>query len=302
MVIDIHAHSCDLRTPGTMHRAPLTLDALLARLDDEGIDMAVLLPWPACPEAVTFPGLFSEAPDLVSQISAAAKHPDRLIPFGNVDVRWGGNTASADFGWLLDRFIELGCRGIGELGGNLPFDDPRVVNVVRQCGDFGLPVLFESCGPGEGRYGLIDEPGSPRLERLLRAAPNTTIIGHGPGFWAEIGPLTSPEAKSGYPDGPIGDGGSLQRLLRGYPKLFADISAHSGFNALTRDPERGIAFIKEFADRLLFGTDTCFADAEGRMPQLKYLTRLVETGAITEQEFSAIAGGNAARLLGITAE
>ena len=299
MIIDIHAHCCDLRTPGTMDRTPLTIEALLARLDDEGIDMAVLLPWPACPEAVTFPGLFGDMPDVVSQIRAAAAHSDRLIPFGNLDVRWGGNTASADFRWLLQRFVTMGCRGIGELGGNLPFDDPRVVNVVRQCGELGLPVLFESCGPSEGRYGLIDEPGSPRLERLLQLAPNTIIIGHGPGFWSEIGPLPTPEAKSGYPEGPIGEGGSLQRLLRKYPRLHADISAYSGFNALTRDPERGIAFIKEFSDRLLFGTDTCFADAKGRMPQLGYLKDLAHKGFITDVEYAAIAGRNAERVLGL---
>jgi len=298
-VIDVHAHCCDLRTPSTMHRTPLSIDALLRRLDEEGIDKAVLLPWPASPEAVTFPGLLAWEPDVVSQILAAARHPDRLIPFGNVDPRWGGNSPDADFGWLLQRFREMGCRGIGELAGNLWFDDPRVINVVRHCAQAGLPVLFESCGPGPGRYGLVDEVGSPHLERLLQEVPDAVLIGHGPGFWAEIGHGLRPEEKSGYPKGPVGDGGSLQRLLRQYPNLYADLSAHSGYNALTRDPEYGIRFLQEFHDRLLFGTDTCFADAEGRMPQLGYLRQLRTEGHLTQDQFDDIAGRNAARILGL---
>lgn len=299
MIVDIHAHCCDLRTPTSMDRTPLSVSALLERLDDEGIAMAVLLPWPACPEAVTFPGLFGPIPDVVSQIRAASAHRDRLIPFGNVDPRWGGNSPRADFRWLLERFIEMGCKGIGELGGNLWFDDPRVVNVVRQCGEMGLPVLFESCGPGEGRYGLIDEPGSAHLERLLQLAPETVLIGHGPGFWAEIGEGLTPEEKSGYPSGPVGSGGSLQRLLRRYPNLYADLSAHSGYNALTRDRDYGAPFLREFQDRLMFGTDTCFADEAGRMPTLAYLRSLLARGELDTAAFSAIGGGNALRLLGI---
>lgn len=299
VIVDIHAHCCDLRTPSTMGRAPLSMEALIERLDAEGVDRAVLLPWPACPEAVTFPGLFSPLPDVVSQVQAAGRHADRLIPFGNLDPRWGGNSPDADFRWLLERFIEMGCRGIGELGGNLWFDDPRVVNVVRQCGERGLPVLFESSGPGPGRYGLIDTVGSPRLERLLVRAPDTILIGHGPGFWAEIGQDLLIEEKSGYPSGPVGRGGSLQRLLRTYPNLYADLSAHSGYNALTRDPQHAARFLHEFSDRLLFGTDTCFADPEGRMPQLAYLQERLSGGELTAHEYAAIVGGNALRLLGI---
>lgn len=297
MIIDYHTHICDLRSPGNMHRVPLTVENLIARLDEEGIDKAVVLPWPMSPEAVSFPGLFSPMPDVVSQIRAAASRPDRLIPFGNLDVRWGGNHARADFSWLLERFVEMGCVGIGELGGNLYFDDPRVVNVFRQCGAWNLPVTIESCGPGEGRYGLIDEAGSPRLERLLQEALETIVVGHGPGFWADIGGGITSEQKNTYPNGPILEEGSIPRLLRAYPNLYADISAFSGFNALTRDREFGIRFLNEFQDKLLFGTDVCFGDAEGRMPQLGYLRKLLAEGEISQEVFDKITSGNALRIL-----
>jgi len=297
MIIDMHAHIGDLRSPLNLERTPITPENLIERLDEEGIDKAVVLPWPPCPEAITFPGLFSPVPDIISQIRAAARYPDRLIPFGNADPRWGGNSPGTDFSWLLEQFVEMGCVGMGEVSANLYFDDPRVVNLFRQCGQWELPVTIESCGPGEGHYGFIDEVGSPHLERLLQLAPDTIVIGHGPGFWADISAGLTPEEKSGYPRGPVAEEGSVPRLFRTCPNLYADISAGSGFNALTRDPEYGIYFLNEFQDRLMFGTDVCFADAEGRMPQLSYLCRLQAEGKISREGFEKITSKNALRIL-----
>jgi len=264
-IIDMHAHLGDMRSPKLMHRIPLTVENLVQRLDEEGIDKAVVLPWPPCPEAVEFASLFSTEPDIVSQIRATLRCPDRLIPFGNADPRWGGNSPRVDFSWLLQRFVDMGCVGMGEVSANIYFDDPRVVNLFRQCGEWNLPITIETTGIGEGQYGFIDEAGSPRLEKLLRLLPKTIIIGHGPGFWADIGAGITNEEKCGYPKGPIKKEGSVPRLLRDYPNLYADISAGSGYNALTRDKEYGIRFLNEFQDKLLFGTDTCMGDAEGRI-------------------------------------
>lgn len=293
----MHAHIGDLRSPRDLHRKPVTVENLITRLNEEGIDLAVVLPWPPCPEAVEFPGLFSEYPDIVSQVRAAIRRPDRLIPFGNADPRWGGNSASTDFSWLLERFVEMGCVGMGEVSANIYFDDPRAVNFFRQCGEWDLPVTIESTGPGEGHYGFIDDIGSPHLERLLMKVPDTIIIGHGPGFWADIGDGITIEEKSGYPQGPIRKEGAIPRLLREYPNLYADISAQSGYNALTRDREFGINFLNEFQDRLLFGTDVCFGDEEGRTRHLKYLKKLLEEGEITKKAFEKITYRNALKIM-----
>ncbi len=297
MIIDVHAHIGDLRSPKNLHRKPVTLESLIARLDEEGIDLAVVLPWPPCPEAVEFPSLFSPYPDIVSQIKATLKYPRRLIPFGNIDPRWGGNSARTDFSWLLERFIEMGCVGIGEVSANMLFDDPRVINLFKQCGEWDLPVTIESTGPGEGHYGFIDDVGSPHLENLLKKVPDTIIIGHGPGFWADIGEGITVEEKSGYPKGPIHKEGAVPRLLRTYHNLYADISAFSGYNALTRDKEFGINFLNEFEDRLLFGTDVCFGDPEGRSLHLKYLKKLLEEGKITKKTFEKITSRNALKVM-----
>jgi hypothetical protein len=117
-------------------------------------------------------------------------------------------------------------------------------------------VLFDMQDRPDG-YGLRDDYGLPRLERALKTCPDTVFIGHGPTFWAEISAEVPAGNRSGYPKGPIRTGGAVPRLLRQYANLWADTSAGSGHNALTRDPAFGLAFLDEFQDKLIFGTDSC---------------------------------------------
>ena len=331
MVIDLHAHVGDFRWSPAETRPVMSFQALIARLDDERIDRAVLLPvYNASPEQFPWAFLAHGGMSVREQVLEAERYRDRLVAFGNMDPRWGGNSDRTDFSPMLDWFQTHGCRGIGEVTANIPFDDPRTINLFRQLGRRGLPVTIESCNSGWG-LGLQDDPGSPRLERLLRACPETVVIGHGPGFWAELGPVESQAAKMGYPRGAIRTEGSLARLLRSFPNLYADLSAKSAFNALARDLEYGIRFITEFQDRLLFGTDIVSRDlskgsvereqvaelidgmlAEGAaserllaalswhngvMPQRQYLETLAERGRISRSTLGAILGGNAEKLL-----
>jgi predicted TIM-barrel fold metal-dependent hydrolase len=307
MIIDFHSHVGDLRTPAQLNRSPVTWEGLLERLDDEGIDRTVLLPLGVSPESLNMPSLFSPTPDMIGILKTAARYKDRLILFGNLDPRMQcagnlepdqvENPPETDFSWILEKFRELGCVGIGEVTANLAFDDPRVINLFRQCGQWDMPVLFHGTGPGRGVYGLYDEAGSPRLEKLLQRAPDTVIIGHGPGFWAEIDGKITTKNKYIYPEGPIRKEGSLVRLLRTYPNLYADISAVSGYNAISRDKAYGIRFLTEFQERVLFGTDVCFGGQEGRMPHLSYLRSLLSEKSITQEVFDKITGRNALALL-----
>jgi len=307
MIIDVHTHVGDLRGPDSMKRKPVSWSSLLQRLDEEGIDKAVLLPIGCSPESISFPSLFFPEASLVSQIKAARRRSDRIIPFGNLDPRMGGagnqkpeagdKAVETDFSWILERFLELGCSGVGEVTAHIPFDSPLTINMVRQCAAYGLAVLFHGSGPETGFYGLWDAIGSPRLERLLQAVPEATLIGHGPGFWAEISADLTPETKNTYPKGPVRQEGSLPRLLRRYKNLYADISANSGHNAISRDRTYGVKFLNEFQDRILLGTDVCYGDAEGRMPHLSYLRELLAQGAISREVFDKITGSNAQKLL-----
>lgn len=92
------------------------------------------------------------------------------------------------------------------------------------------------------------------LEARLQEFPEIPFIGHGPLFWQHISGKVSPD-ETMYPKGPVVEGGVTCRLLRTYPNLYADLSAGSGLNALTRDPGFTRKFIDEFAHKIIFGSD-----------------------------------------------
>jgi predicted TIM-barrel fold metal-dependent hydrolase len=118
------------------------------------------------------------------------------------------------------------------------------------CDDLHLPVLFHM----DDQRGT-DEPGLPGLERALKAFPNVTFIGHGPGFWASISGDVTARDLGRYPRGPVRSGGALDRLFDSCPNLRGDLSAGSGAGALARDRTFAQAFLIRRADQLLFGTD-----------------------------------------------
>ena len=95
--------------------------------------------------------------------------------------------------------------------------------------------------------------------------------------------------------GEVAPGGAVPRLLRTYPNLYGDISAGSGYNALTRDPEFGVRFLNEFHDRLFFGTDICSPKNDHRHAEL--LRTLRDQGKISGQAFENIAWRNVNRVL-----
>jgi predicted TIM-barrel fold metal-dependent hydrolase len=302
VIIDFHYHSGQRSIEPEDLANPITWEQGIARFVEQGVDKVVMLGGsgvgtPECTFNAHF--LYYPGMSLREEVLKAKEYPDRIIPFGCMDVRWMGNRPDADFSPLLDWFQEQGCRGIGEVTSNVPIDDPRTVNMFRQCGQRGLPVLIHNVGYLHGTYGLQDYPGAPGLERLLREAPQTIIIGHGQGFWAEIGAGLTMEEKMRYPQGPLKGEGALPRLLRTYPNLYGDISAGSGHNALTRDPEYGIAFLNEFQDRLLFGTDESFGRPELRMPHQAFLGGLLEEGKISQEVYDKITHRNALRVLGM---
>ena len=62
---------------------------------------------------------------------------------------------------------------------------------------------------------------------------------------------------------PIKPGGVTDRFLGEYPNLYADLSANSGNNLLTRDPEFAARFIERHQNKLMFGSDCPCTDGHG---------------------------------------
>lgn len=154
-----------------------------------------------------------------------------------------------------------GVRVCGEIKLRMMYDNPDALRLYRYCGRHGLPVTvhidyeFDS-GRAYPRPNWWYGGGIEAFERALQACPETSFIGHAPGFWAHIsGDNGCHEAL--YPPGPVLPGGKVPEMLRRYPNLYADLSAGSGLNALCRDRSFARDFLIEFQDRLLYGRD-CF--------------------------------------------
>jgi len=290
MFIDIHVHLTPRRSVLAADGSTFTTpEELLTMLDKAGIDKAVVLP-----------SVNPEGGHIVQSIeeilAVCEQYPERFIPFCNLDPRLENNSPTRDFSRELTYYKEVGCKGVGEICANLPFDDPRVENLFRQCEAFGMPVDFH-VGPQVGNcYGLVDDPGLPRLEGALKKFPNLLFFGHSQPFWAEIGPVAV-EDRNRYPKGKVLQGGRVPELLRRYPNLYGDLSAGSGFNAVSRDPEFGYEFFETFQDRLFFGTDICAPHND--TPLVGFLRDAADTGKISREAFKKITWRNADRVLGL---
>jgi uncharacterized protein len=103
--------------------------------------------------------------------------------------------------------------------------------------------------------------GYPQFDKMLRAYPRTNFIGHGDLFWAHIS--ADVPTDRGYPAGPVKAGGLTDRWLGDFPNLYADTSANSGNNALSRDPDFSKGFITRHRNKLIFGSDCSCADGKG---------------------------------------
>jgi len=293
MFIDIHCHV--RRVPGFPRDgkpAYATPEQLIARYDALGIERGVLLPG-VSPEASYQPQSNEEV------LAIAAEYAGRFIPFCNVDPRALMNSADAPLGNILRFYRDRGAKGLGEVTANLPILDPMVQNLFGHLQDVGLPVTFHMAAQIGGLYGLYDDPGLPQLERSLMFFPDLEFLGHSQTFWAEIARLDKPADRYGYPDYPVAHEGVVPRLMRQYPNLYGDLSAHSGYNALARDADHAGRFLNEFQDRLLFGTDICAPETPA--PLGEFLVGLRDQGHISREVFNKVARENAVRLLNLDA-
>ena len=192
--------------------------------------------------------------DQVKALQAAA--PGRFSWFSSADL------TKPDAEALLTQAAKDGARGFGELKSHVAADGPELRRIYALAAELGVPILihFQEVDhfPGEGTWGT----GFARsFEGILKAYPKTTFIGHADAFWANVSADYKNEAA--YPAGPIARGGLTDRLLSDYPNLYGDLSANSGNNAITRDPEFTTGFLARHQAKLMFGSDCSCADGHG---------------------------------------
>ena len=227
-VIDIHLH---------LRRSP---EQNTAHIDGCGVQKAILL----------------ARNSSVADIEAIqAKYPGRFVWSASADITKPEAEA------MLTEAVKKGAVGLGELKSHVAADGPELRRMYALAAELNVPILihFQEVQhfDGEGVFST----GFKKFEAMLKAYPKTRFVGHADAFWANIDQSYANEAA--YPSGPIKRGGVTDKLLSDYPNLFGDLSANSGNNALSRDPEFTAGFLKRHQDKLIFGSDCGCADGRG---------------------------------------
>lgn len=175
---------------------------------------------------------------------------------------------------ILKRCGVAGTKGFGEfLSVNVAIDGPWFERIYNLAAEMDMPVLthyqdYDYSPHPSNPLGLevlkpvtgLNRPQFPRLQAVIRAHPNTTFIGHGPSFWANI---SADPGAEGYPSGPVRPGGLSDKMLSDFPNLYGGLDATSGINALHRDPEFAKDFLTRHQDKLLYGSDCSCIDGRG---------------------------------------
>jgi predicted TIM-barrel fold metal-dependent hydrolase len=223
------------------HHLRRTAEANIGHLDGSGISNAMAL-----------------ARDTSAEQIAAIKtqYPGRVLGwFAGTDI------TKPESEELLTKAVKAGAIGFGELKSRVAAAGPELRRVYALAAELGVPVLvhFQEVPhtPTEGTFAT----GFKEFEAVLKAYPKTRFIGHADAFWANISADYANE--TAYPAGKIKPGGVTDKLLGDYPNLFADLSANSGNNALSRDPEFTPGFLKRHESKLIFGSDCSCSDGKG---------------------------------------
>jgi len=290
--IDVHAHAVlrDVYPTHDIHnlRALPTGEQIIAMYDRLGVERGMLMPL-MNPEFHSF----MTTTEIVMEI--AERHPDRFFFAMGLDPRMMKHSTDSDFGLLIEWYKKLGAKAVGELEANMYFDDPLCDNMFAHCAEHDMSVTVHISPKVGYAYGLVDEPGLPRLESVLKKHPKLKIFGHSQAFWANISADVDAELMKGYPEGRIREPGAVVRLMEKYENLYCDLSANSGYRALARDPEFALRFLEDFGDRIFFGLDICTTQDPCSLPG--WLDEQYLAGNIREETYWNICRNNAIRVL-----
>lgn len=277
MIVDCHVHICPERVRNrredflqaepefsAIYSDPkarlIGASKLIETMDEQHVDRAVVFGFPWRRE-----DHFRLNNDYV--LEAAARFPDRLIPFACV---FAGAPGACD---EARRCIDLGARGIGELA----FYDGGLDQTARQAlfplaslaAEAGIPVLLHTNEPVGHSY-----PGkSPMtLDQLYRLVAETSETSW---MLAHLG--------GGLP--------FFASMKKQVPEVLAGCWFDTAAMPFLYKP-RTLRFLTDMLgpDKLLFGSDYPL------LPPKRYFKELAQSG-LTEEEQQALLGGNAAKLL-----
>ncbi len=237
-------------------------DGLLAAMDEQGVDRAVVFgfPWRS-------PERFRRHNDAI--LEAVSRHPKRLIGFGCFDP------ASPQAAREAERCLDAGLAGIGELafyGSGLDAAAlARLAPVMDLCRERSRIVLLHTNEPIGHAY-----PGKTPLSLAQ--------------IYALAGRFPQNEIVLAHWGGGLFFYGLLKKEVRERFRRLSFDTAASPF--LYESAVYRIAVQSVGVERILFGSDFPL------IPPARYF-REMESSGLSAAEREAICGGNAARLLGL---
>ena len=283
--IDLHLHLTPFQLPRLGKMNLTSAKNMIPHLEELGIEKGVLM-------SSAEGGLPFGTNKANRKI--CAQFPDRYAWMCAVDPK--GKEPVYD---RLARFKFQGAIGVGELTTNRRLDDPFLQELFAAAEKLELPVTIHMSPEVGYSYGVVDEPGLPLLEEVLRKYPRLKLLGHSQTFWIEMS-ADAPKDKEGrnsWGEGPVVPGGRVPELFEKYPNLYGDLSANSGSRAIMRDEAFGLAFLEKYADRLFFATDMVSKDMV--FPLGAWLDEMLAAGKLREETYEKIVRGNARRIFGL---
>jgi predicted TIM-barrel fold metal-dependent hydrolase len=136
-----------------------------------------------------------------------------------------------------------------------------------------------------------------RFYKILEKFPKVNFIGHAQTWWGNIDKNHNQTVM--YPKGKVTPGGISDRYLSGYANMYADLSAGSGQNALTRDEEHARGFLDRHQDKLLFGSDCSDWVGEGEKCSGATTLSILRRLAPSPQILKKLLHDNATRIMRI---
>ena len=204
---------------------------------------------------VTKANLLTRAGALEQVHATQSKYPNRFVWFASSDI------TRPEAEKLLTQAVKDGAGGFGEIKFHVAADGPELRRMYALAGELDVPILIHFQEVPHFENEGVWSTGFARFETVLKAYPKTRFIGHADAFWANVSAGYANDVA--YPTGSIKRGGLTDRLLSDYPNLFGDLSANSGNNALSRDPEFTAGFLVRHQDKLIFGSDCGCTDGKG---------------------------------------
>ncbi len=276
MIIDFHTHTFPDKVAAAaipkMEQAghckaflPGTVDALKESMGKAGIDRSVLLPVATNPLKVSS----------INDLSIANNGREGLIWFGCI------HPDQPDWSEELARIAQKGIRGIKihpQYQG-VDIDDLRYLRILARAAELGLWVVTHA-GDDIGFPGAVRVAPEMVLNALKQVGQVPLILAHMGGWknWDRVAMLADTKV---YLDTAFSLG-----------SITSPDAYYSEEEARMLDEKQFCQIIRTFgSERILFGTDSPWADQEKSLQELRALP-------LTEQEKEQILGKNAQRILG----